>query len=125
MTVSENIITDEASDEEVINVKINKKYLKLFSEICEENEVELEKALNNRVESALVDSFNTYHSKCMSKRRALGFLKGGMGVKRIPGFDPTQINKILEKKETNEEKIEWLKNYREGLIQVQGYLVWF
>ena len=71
MTVTENIIMDEASNEEVINLKINKKYLKLFTEICEENEVDIEKALNNRLESAIVDSFNTYHSKCMRKRIAL------------------------------------------------------
>ncbi len=121
MTVNENILVDE--NEEVINVKINKKYLKLFSEICEENEIDVEKALNNKVEDALVDSFNTYHSKCMSKRRALGFLKGGCGVKRIPGFDTTQIEKVLEKKETNEEKVKWLIDYREGLVRSrQGML---
>jgi len=119
MTVTENIVMEEASDEELVSLKINKKYLKLFSEICEENELDMEKALNSRVESALVDSFNTYHSKCMRKRRALGFLKGGCGVKRVPGFDMTQINKILETKETNEEKIEWLKNYREGLVRTR------
>ena len=121
MTVTENIIVEE--NEEVLNLKVNKKYLKLFSEICEENEIDVEKALHDRLESALVDSFNTYHSKCMKKRRALGFLKGGVGVKRVPGFDTTQINKVLETKETNEEKITWLKNYREGLVRTrQGVL---
>ena len=119
MTVTENIIMEETSDEELVNVKINKKYLKLFSEICDENELDMEKALNSRVENALVDSFNTYHSKCMRKRRALGFLKGGCGVKRVPGFDTTQIEKVLEKKETNEEKVEWLINYREGLVRTR------
>ena len=112
MTVSEQEIMFKASkEEEDLKIKINKKFLNLFKEICEENELDVNKELNSRLENALVDSFNKYHSKCVRKRRSIGFVKGGKHVKRIPGFDPTQIEKILEKKESIEEKIEWLKTY--------------
>ena len=79
----------------------------------------MEDALNSRIEDAMLDSFNQYHSKCMRKRKNLGWLKGGKGTKRVPGFDTTQVEKILESKKTVPEKIEWLKQYREGLIRTR------
>lgn len=119
MVMSEKVVMDKEKEEEVVKIKINKKYLKLFAEICDENEIELEDALNTRIEEAMVDSFNQYHSKCMRKRKNLGWLKGGKGTKRVPGFDTTQVEKILESKKTIPEKIEWLRQYREGLVRTR------
>ncbi|NHI93361.1 MAG: hypothetical protein EAX96_12820 [Candidatus Lokiarchaeota archaeon] len=119
MVISEKVVVDKEKEEEIIKIKLNKKYLKLFTEICEENDIELEDALNSRLEDALVDSFNQYHSKCMRKRKNLGWLKGGKDLKRVPGFDTTQVEKILESKKTIPEKIEWLNQYRDGLVRTR------
>jgi len=105
--------------EELINVEIKKKYLELFKEICEENELDAGKELKARVEQALVDSFNKYSSRCMHQDRALKFLKGGKCHKRKPGFDLSQVEKLLAKMDTVEEKVEWLHNYLQQLQQTQ------
>ncbi|MHA1798130.1 MAG: hypothetical protein ACTSVY_06735 [Candidatus Helarchaeota archaeon] len=120
MTISDKIVLDEEKEKEEIKITLNKKYLRLFEEICNENDLDLNEALNARLEEAVIDSFNQYHSKCMRKRRTLGWLKGGKGTKRIPGFDTTQIEKILATKETIEEKIAWLKDYRDGLVKTRN-----
>lgn len=101
--------------EELVNVKVKKKFLELFKEICEENELNPDDELNSRVEQALVDSFNKYSSRCMHENRALRFMKGGKSCKRKPGFDLTQIEKLLAKMDTADEKIEWLQNYLQQL----------
>ena len=111
MVISEKVAVDKEKEEEVVKIKINKKYLKLFAEICDENEIELEDALNSRIEDAMLDSFNQYHSKCMRKRKNLGWLKGGKCTKRVPGFDTYQIEKILNRKKTSPEKITCLKQH--------------
>ena len=105
--------------EELINVEIKKKYLELFKEICEENEIDANKELKARIEAALVDSFNEYSSRCMHEERALKFLKGGKCHKRKPGFDLSQVEKLLAKMDTVEEKIEWLNNYVQQLQQTR------
>jgi hypothetical protein len=96
---------------ELINVKISKKYLELFKEICKENNLDAETELKTRLEEALVDSFSKYSSRCMADERALKFLKGGKGHKRTAGFDFQQIEKLLGKMDSVDEQIEWLKNY--------------
>lgn len=103
------------TDTELVNVKISKKYLELFKEICKENSLDAEHELKVRLEEALVDSFSKYSSRCMAEERALKFLKGGKGHKRTAGFDFQQIEKILDKMDTSEEKIEWLQNYLQQL----------
>ena len=100
---------------ELVNLKISKKYLELFKEICKENNLDADTELKTRLEEALVDSFSKYSSRCMHEERALKFLKGGKGHKRTAGFDFQQIEKILSKMDTNEEKVEWLQNYLQQL----------
>ncbi len=102
-------------DLEEIKIRIKKKYLELFKEICKENSLDAEKELNARLETALVDSFSSYSSKCIHEERALKFLKGGKSCQRIPGFDFTQVEKLLSKMDTVEEQIEWLENYLQQL----------
>ncbi|NVM30716.1 MAG: hypothetical protein HWN65_17885 [Candidatus Helarchaeota archaeon] len=109
----------QSSDLELINIKIKKKYLELFKEICEENELNAEEELNSRLEQTLVDSFHHYSSKCMHKDRALRFLKGGKSCKRTPGFNLDQIEKLLSKMDSIEDQIEWLKNYLKQLQQTK------
>ena len=109
----------QESDLEMVNVKIKKKYLKLFKDICEENELDSEKELKAKLEEALVDSFHHYSSKCMHRNRALGFMKGGKSCKRTPGFNFDQIEKILAKMETVDEQIKWLQNYLQQLQQTK------
>ncbi|MHA1649357.1 MAG: hypothetical protein ACTSYB_04105 [Candidatus Helarchaeota archaeon] len=104
---------------ENIEVKIKKKYLKLFKEICEENNLDIKNELNARLEEALIDAFSKYSSRCMHKEKVLKFLKGGKGCKRKPGFDLIQIEKLLLKMETIDEQIEWLKNYLQQLQQTK------
>lgn len=105
--------------QENVNVSVNKKYLDLFKEICEENAIDAEKELETRLEEALVDSFNKYSSKCIHEERALKFMKGGKSCKRVPGFDLSQIEKLLSRMETVEEKVEWLGNYLQQLQQTR------
>ncbi|NVM52896.1 MAG: hypothetical protein HWN66_04275 [Candidatus Helarchaeota archaeon] len=105
--------------EELINVEVKKKYLELFKEICEENELDAEKELKARLEQALVDSFHHYSSKCMHQDRALRFLKGGKSCKRTPGFNLDQIEKLLSKMDSIDEQIEWLQNYLQQLQQTR------
>lgn len=51
----------------------------------------------------------------MHEEHALKFLKGGKGCRRVPGFDFQQIEKILSKMDTQEEQVDWLKNYLQQL----------
>ena len=115
MTVSEEIYDDKNSKIEALKIKINKKYLELFKEICEENGLDFDEELNKRIESALVDSFKTYHSECLYKNRTLRFLKGGKKCERVPGFDLENIKRIISKMDSIDEQIEFLKNYLDGL----------
>ncbi len=119
---SEEKMVLESADSELVEIKIKKKYLDLFKEICEENEVDPEKELKSRLEEALVDSFHKYSSKCMHKDRALKFMKGGKTCKRVPGFDFDQIEKLLGKMDTVEEQVKWLKNYLQQLQQTKQTL---
>jgi len=114
MTTQETIL-NENMDTEKVELKIKKKYLDLFKEICHENNLNPDKELLTRLEEALIDSFSKYSSRCMHEEHALKFLKGGKGCKRVPGFDFQQIEKILDKMDTSEEKIEWLQNYLQQL----------
>lgn len=104
---------------DLVNVKVKKKYLELFKEICKENNLDVDNQLTSRLEEALVDSFSTYSSRCMRDERALRHLKGGKGHKRTAGFDMTQIEKFLSKMDTIEEQIEWLENYLKQLQQTR------
>ncbi|MHA1269481.1 MAG: hypothetical protein ACTSPY_06795 [Candidatus Helarchaeota archaeon] len=115
MAVSKQMYENKKSELEEVEVLVNKKYLELFKEICEEKGLDYDKELKSRIENALFDSFNSYHSECLREDRALGFLKGGKACKRIPGFDLENIKRILSKMDSIDEQIDWLKNYLEGL----------
>ncbi len=110
---------EQELDLESVNVEIKKKYLELFKDICEENELDAEKELKARLEQALVDSFNKFHSRTLHQNRALRFLKGGKCHKRKPGFEIAQIEKVLAKMDTVDEKIDWLQNFRRQLQQTK------
>lgn len=105
--------------EELVSVEVKKKYLELFKEICEENEIDADTELKARLEQALIDSFHHYSSKCIHKDRALRFLKGGKSCKRIPGFNLDQVEKLLSKMDSIDEQIEWLRNYLKQLQQTK------
>ncbi|MHA1229429.1 MAG: hypothetical protein ACTSRP_01670 [Candidatus Helarchaeota archaeon] len=115
MTVSEEILDEHEKNLESIILKLDKKYVELFKEICEERALDFNEELKARVEAALVNAFNSYHSECLRENKALGFLKGGKSCKRIPGFDIEHIRKMLLKMDSIDEQIEFLKNYVEGL----------
>jgi hypothetical protein len=112
---SPETILQKNVDMEMVELKINKKYLDLFKEICKENNLNPNKELISRLEQALIDSFSKYSSRCMHDAHALKFLKGGKGCQRVPGFDFQQIEKILSKMESPEAQVEWLRNYLEQL----------
>ncbi|MHA1649356.1 MAG: hypothetical protein ACTSYB_04100 [Candidatus Helarchaeota archaeon] len=116
---TQEIASNQNTDLELIQLRVKKKYLDLFKEICKENNLKIEDELNARLEEALVDSFSEYSSRCMRQERVLKFLKGGKGHKRIPGFNLEQIEKLLSKMETIDEQIEWLKNYLQQLQQTK------
>ena len=105
--------------EENVTITVKKKYLELFTEICEENELNLEKELKARMENALVDSFNAYSSKCMHARQKVKFMKGGKSCKRTPGFSISNVEKMLDKLDSDDAKIEWLNNYVKQLQQTK------
>jgi len=115
MTVSEEVYENEMYEIDLAKLKINKKYLELFKEICEEKNLDFNEELKARIEAALVDSFKSYHSECIHDEKALGFLKGGKAHRRVPGFDIEHIKRMLQKFDTIDEQIEWLKNYVDGL----------
>lgn len=112
---SPETMLQENVDMEMVELKIKKKYLDLFKEICKENNINPDKELISRLEQALIDSFSKYSSRCMHDAHALKFLKGGKGCKRVPGFDFQQIEKILSKMENTEAQVDWLKNYMDQL----------
>ncbi|MHA1356844.1 MAG: hypothetical protein ACTSRC_01910 [Candidatus Helarchaeota archaeon] len=55
----------------------------------------------------------------MHKDNALKFLKGGKCTKRIPGFDLDQIERLLDKMDSIEDQIKWLKTFLQQLIQTK------
>ncbi|HUY01168.1 MAG TPA: hypothetical protein VMV49_16530 [Candidatus Deferrimicrobium sp.] len=116
---SQEVMENQSADLELIKLKVKKNYLNLFKEICSENELNMEEELNNRLEEALVDAFSKYSSRCMHKQQTLRFLKGGKGHKRTAGFNFEQIEKLLNKMDTVDEQIEWLKNYLQQLQQTR------
>ncbi|MHA1130436.1 MAG: hypothetical protein ACTSQI_04575 [Candidatus Helarchaeota archaeon] len=116
---TEEIQMEDELDSEFVNVAVKKKYLELFREICEENELDPTEELQNRIESALVDSFHHYTSRTLHKDNALKFLKGGKCTKRIPGFDLDQIERLLDKMDSIEDQIKWLKTFLQQLIQTK------
>jgi len=116
---TEEVYVEDSLDSELVEIKVKKKYLELFKEICEENELDSAKEIKNRLEQALIDSFHHYSSKCMHQDRALRFLKGGKSCKRTPGFDINQIEKLLAKMGSINEQIEWLRNYLQQLQQTK------
>ncbi|HUY01169.1 MAG TPA: hypothetical protein VMV49_16535 [Candidatus Deferrimicrobium sp.] len=118
MNTQEMYMKEEA-DIAMLNVKVKKNYLDLFKEICKENKLDVDAELKSRLEEALVDAFSKYSSRCMHRDHALRFLKGGKGHIRKPGFDFTQIEKLLSKMDTVAEQIEWLKNYLQQLQQTR------
>jgi hypothetical protein len=116
---SEEMMAQTSPDAELVELKVKKKYLELFKEICDENGLDADEELHARLEEALVDSFSAYSSRCLREERALKFLKGGKGCKRIPGFNFDQVEKLLSKMDTLDEKIDWLNNYLKQLQQTK------
>ncbi|MHA1263672.1 MAG: hypothetical protein ACTSRS_00400 [Candidatus Helarchaeota archaeon] len=117
--VTQELVTQKSIESEEVKLKIKKKYLDLFKEICKESKLDFEQELRSRLEDALIDSFSSYSSRCLHEARALRHLKGGKGCKRIPGFNMEQIEKLLSKMETIDDQIEWLENYLKQLQQTK------
>lgn len=115
---TQEVILEDAAALEMISVKVKKRFLDLFEEMCKENKLDMEAELNTRLEEAIIGSFDEHPVKSLQEKKHHGRQKSCQ-IQRVPGFDMKHIDKALVRMETIDEKIKWLQDYIRQLRQTR------
>ncbi len=108
-------VVEEEEDE--VAIKAKKKYLTLFHEICDENELDPQEELRTTFAKRIHLFLNSSPGRAEENLQYKKCFKHLETNKRIPGFNIHQIEKILRTMSSFKEKIEWLEQYSKQLKQ--------
>lgn len=108
------------SEEEEVTVKVKAQYLRLFNDICSEENEPSDEKLEHHLEKALAYFCLTQPGRgCRTVQQ-----NDDYSLRRFPRADSSQIEKMLDTMPTLEAQLQWLKSFLKQLQQFQQTMCW-
>ncbi|MHA1359473.1 MAG: hypothetical protein ACTSQI_14785 [Candidatus Helarchaeota archaeon] len=114
MVMAVQVVEEE---EDKVAIKTKKKYLTLFHEICDEDELDPREELRTTFTKRIHLFLNSFQGRTGANLEYKKCFKHLETTKRIPGFNIHQVEKILRTMSSFKEKIECLEQFNNQLKQ--------